>query len=176
MKKLQVFFLICFLHTFVLANEIVYFMPFESRQALTHLISLINGAQQNISISIYSFTNKEIAKALKKAAQRGVSVNIIYDMESNKKNPKSTIGYLSKYKNIQTCLLSGITSKSNKYKGLMHQKMAIIDRTVLILGSANWSKSAFESNYETFMLTSNPQSIEKALQVYSRMFEQCVPY
>ncbi|GAA7257965.1 phospholipase D-like domain-containing protein [Helicobacter pylori] len=176
MKKLRIFFLICLLSTVTLANEIVYFMPFESRQALIHLISLINSAQQNISISIYSFTNKEIAKALKKAAQRGVSINIIYDMESNKKNPQSTIGYLSKYKNIQTCLLSGKSSKNNKYKGLMHQKMAIIDLSVLILGSANWSKNAFENNYETFILTSNPQSIQKALQTYSLMFEQCVPY
>lgn len=176
LKKLQVFFLVCLLHSFALANEIVYFMPFESRQALTHLISLINGAQQNINISIYSFTNREIAKALKKAAQRGVSINIIYDMESNKKNPKSTIGYLSKYRNIQTCLLSGKKSKNGNYKGLMHQKMAIIDRSVLILGSANWSKNAFQNNYETLMLTSNPQSIQKALQTYSLMFEQCAPY
>ena len=97
MKNLRVFLLFCLFSFVACANEIVYFLPFESRQALGHLISLINGAQKNINISIYSFTNKEIAKALKKAAQRGVSINIIYDMESNKKNPKSTIGYLSKY-------------------------------------------------------------------------------
>lgn len=176
MKNLRVFLLFCLFGFIACANEIVYFLPFESRQALGHLISLINGAQKNINISIYSFTNKEIAKALKKAAQRGVSINIIYDMESNKKNPKSTIGYLSKYKNIQTCLLSGLSAKNKQYKGLMHQKMAIIDRSVLILGSANWSKSAFENNYETLMLTSNPQSIQKALESYSRMFEQCTPF
>lgn len=176
LKNLRIFFLIFTLTTLSFANEIVYFLPFESRQALTHLISLINGAQQNISISIYSFTNKEIAKALKKASSRGVSINIIYDMESNKKNPKSTIGYLSKYQNIQTCLLSGLASRNGQFKGLMHQKMAIIDRSVLILGSANWSKSAFENNYETLILTSNPQSIQKALESFSLMFERCVPY
>lgn len=176
MKNFRIFFLFFLLNTITIANEIVYFLPFESRQALTHLISLINQAQNNINISIYSFTNKEISKALKRAAQRGVSINIIYDMESNKKNPKSTIGYLSKYKNIQTCLLSGLGSKNKQYKGLMHQKMAIIDRNILILGSANWSKSAFENNYETLILTSNPQSVEKALKTYTLMFEQCTPY
>lgn len=151
-------------------------MPYEQKKALTHLISLIKDAKENINISIYSFTNKEIAKALKEVAKKGVSVNIIYDMESNKKNPRSSIGYLSKYKNIQTCLLSGRSAKNDKYKGLMHQKMAIIDKTVLILGSANWSKNAFENNYETLMLTSNPQSIEKALQTYKMMFSACIPY
>lgn len=176
MKIFRIFYLCCALNVSNFANEIVYFMPYEQKQALKHLISLIKGAKENINISIYSFTNKEIAKALKEAAKKGVSVNIIYDKESNKNNPKSTIGFLSKYQNIQTCLLSGKNSKNQKYKGLMHQKMLIIDRTVLILGSANWSKSAFENNYETLMMTSNPQSIEKALQTYKMMFAQCTPY
>lgn len=176
MKIFRIFWLYCALLSLGFANEIVYFMPYEQKQALSHLISLIKGAKENINISIYSFTNKEIAKALRESAKKGVSINIIYDMESNKKNPKSTIGFLSKYQNIQTCLLSGRASKNQKYKGLMHQKMAIIDRSVLILGSANWSKSAFENNYETLMLTSSPQSIEKALQTYKMMFSQCIPY
>lgn len=158
------------------ANEILYFMPHESKQALAHLISLIHGAKENINISIYSFTNKEIAKALKKSAARGVAINIIYDKSSNYKNPKSTIGYLSKYQNIHACFLEGRLSSSQKYNGLMHQKMAIIDRSVLILGSANWSKSAFSNNYETLFMTSNPQSIQKALQAFSKMFASCTPY
>lgn len=176
---MKIFRIFCFCSAmlgFCLANEIVYFMPYEQKQALTHLISLLKGAKENINISIYSFTNKEIAKALKDVARKGVSINIIYDKESNQNNPKSTIGYLSKYKNIQTCLLSGKSARNNKYKGLMHQKMAIIDRNVLILGSANWSKNAFENNYETLIMTSNPQSIEKALKTYSQMFSSCTPY
>lgn len=162
--------------TFSWANEILYFMPDEQNKAFAHLISLIQNAKQNINISIYSFTNREIAKAIKQASSRGVSVNIIYDHSSNNKNPQSTIGYLSKYQNIHTCLLSGKQSKDKKYFGLMHQKMAIIDRNILIIGSANWSKNAFLNNYETFFMTSNPQSIDKALKVFSKMFSQCTPY
>lgn len=162
--------------TFVSANEVLYFMPDEQNKALTHLISLIQGAKKNINVSIYSFTNREIAKALKQASLRGVSINIIYDHSSNAKNPKSTIGYLSKYQNIHTCLLKGKQSKDQKYFGLMHQKMAIIDRDILILGSANWSKNAFLNNYETLFMTSNPQSVQKALNTFAKMFSQCVPY
>lgn len=161
---------------FLSANEILYFMPSESKQALNHLITLIDEAKENINISIYSFTNREIAKALKKSASRGVSINIIYDKSSNFKNPKSTIGYLSKYQNIHTCFLEGRSSRGGKYKGLMHQKMAIIDRQVLILGSANWSKSAFSNNHETLFMTSNPQSIQKALKNFTQMFSACTPY
>lgn len=162
--------------TFTSANEILYFMPEEQNKAFTHLISLIQGAKKNINISIYSFTNREIAKALKQASLRGVSINIIYDHSNNAKNPKSTIGYLSKYQNIHTCLLSGKQSKDKKYSGSMHQKMAIIDRNILIIGSANWSKNAFLNNYETLFMTSNPQSVQKALETFSKMFSQCIPY
>lgn len=176
MQVFKKLFLATLLLQFSYANEILYFMPYEQKQALTHLISLIDGAKQNINISIYSFTNKEIAKALKNAAKRGVSVNIIYDLESNENNEKSTIGYLSKYQNINTCLLSGVLSKNKKHTGLMHQKMAIIDHLVLIIGSANWSKNAFENNYETLFLTSNQESIKKALRFFTETFKKCKPY
>lgn len=168
--------LVALFFTLAYSNEILYFMPKENKQALAHLTSLINGAKTNINISIYSFTNREIAKAIKRASSRGVSINIIYDKSSNFKNPKSTIGYLSKYQNINTCFLEGKKSANGQHRGLMHQKMAIIDRSVLILGSANWSKSAFENNYETLFMTSNPQSIQKALNTFSQMFSLCSPY
>lgn len=170
--------LLASLFTFIpiFANELLYFMPEEQNQAFSQLISLIQGAKQNINISIYSFTNKEIAKALKQASSRGVSINIIYDKSSNAKDTRSTIGYLSKYKNIHTCLLSGKPSNNKKYNGLMHQKMAIIDRDILIIGSANWSKSAFSNNYELLFMTSNPQSVQKALKAFGQMFSQCTPY
>ncbi|ANV98430.1 nuclease NucT [Helicobacter enhydrae] len=174
MQKL--FLTLCLISGLLIGEEILYFMPYEQQKALNHIIALINGAKSNINISIYSFTNKEIAKALKNAGKRGVSVNIIYDKESNTKNPHSTIGYLSKYQNINTCLLSGLQDHGKKFKGLMHQKMAIIDHLVLILGSANWSKNAFQNNYETLFMTSNQAIIQKALNTFSKMFQQCQPY
>ena len=105
-----------------------------------------------------------------------MQVRIIYDKKSNQKNNHSTIGYLAKLKNIQTCFLEGKRSQNGKYNGLMHSKMAIIDDKHLILGSANWSKSAFEANYETLAILKNKEFIQKAQKEFEAMFKECEKY
>ena len=152
------------------ATESLYFMPYENTQALHDLLAHIKNATTSINIAIYSFTNREIAKALRDAAQKGVAITIIYDKSANTKNDASSIGYLAKYKNIEVCTLEG--KKGANYTGIMHQKMAIIDDTTLILGSANWSKNAFSYNYETLLITQNPTNTHKAQQYFARMRQE----
>lgn len=158
------------------AENTLFFMPYEQRVALDSLKSALLNAKDEIKISIYSFTNNEIAKVLRNAAKNGVQIHIIYDKDSNYKNPTSTIGYLAKYNNISVCLLSGMMAKNKKYDGIMHQKMAIIDKKLLILGSANWSKNAFENNYETLLFTYESNLVDKALVAYEKMSATCAGF
>ena len=44
-------------------------------------------------------------------------------------------------------------SKNKKYSGIMHIKMAVIDKKIVIFGSANWTYSAFSKNYETLFVS-----------------------
>ncbi len=151
-------------------------MPREQDKAIKQLIHTIKSAQNTLDIAIYSFTNREISKAIRDTARKGVNVRIIYDKKSNKGNDLSTISYLAKLKNIQTCFLEGKRSHNDKYHGLMHTKMAIIDKKALILGSANWSKSAFETNYETLIILENKDFIQKAKREFENMFQECEKY
>lgn len=153
----------------------IFFMPYEREAALKALKKELANAQTNIKISIYSFTNKEISKTLRDVARKGVRVELIYDYEGNYKNPQSSIGYLAALRNISACVLKGRKSNRNYY-GIMHQKLAIIDNKVLILGSANWSKSAFENNYEVLMITHNQANINKALEYFNLMKKECIKY
>lgn len=170
------FALIILLGSLLGGNEKLYFMPYEQKNALDTLIKTIQSSEQSIDISIFSFTNREIAKALKNASKRGVKIRIIYDYENNINNPYSTIGYLSKYNNISTCLLKGKRAKNDKYSGIMHQKMAIIDTKAIIIGSANWSKNAFENNYELLLKSNDKKIIDKAKTYFLKMLHQCKPY
>lgn len=171
----KVFVLISLFVNFMWADAL-YFMPQEQNTALNALLSTIQNTQTSLDVAIYSFTNREISKAIRDIAKKGVKVRIIYDKKSNQDPNKSTIGYLAKLKNIETCLLEGERSRNGKYNGLMHTKMAISDNSHLVLGSANWSKSAFETNYETLLITQNQDSITKAKQHFERMFQKCEKY
>ncbi len=174
LKKFYYFFLL--LPLFSLNAQNLYFMPQEQEIALHKLISIISQTQNTLNIAIYSFTNREISKAIRDIAKKGVKVRIIYDKSSNSDSNKSTIGYLAKLKNIETCLLEGKPSSNQKYRGLMHMKMAISDNKYLIIGSANWSKSAFETNYETLIILEDKTLIQKSQQTFESMFQECKKY
>ena len=49
----------------------------------------------------------------------------------------------------------------------MHQKIALIDDKVLILGSANWSYSGFGKNYEVVLILKDKDLAKK----YSKFFD-----
>lgn len=159
------------------ASNELFMMPKEQKAALQSLITSFEHAQENIDIAIYSFTNREIAKALRDAASRGVKITAIYDESSNEpKNKNSTIGYLAKLKNIDVCTLKGNKAKNGKYFGIMHMKVAIIDHSTLFIGSANWSKNAFENNYETLLRTTQKPLVDKSNAYLQEMRKDCVPY
>lgn len=174
-QVLTLFFLVVLFCNGAMASDL-YFMPKEQDKALRALIKTIKDTQTSLDVAIYSFTNREISKAIRDIAKKGVKVRIIYDKKSNQDPNKSTIGYLAKLKNIETCLLEGERSRNGKYNGLMHTKMAISDNSHLVLGSANWSKSAFETNYETLLILEDAALIQKSKQAFEAMFQKCDKY
>ncbi len=162
--------------SFYLLGGEIFFMPFEKRDALNKFLKSIDNAKAKIDIAIYSFTNKTIAKRLKNAAKRGVKIRIIFDEETNLKNPHSQIGYLSKYKNIETFILKGKPFKFNGF-GKMHIKLAIIDNKKIILGSANYSFSAFSKNYETiYFIDKDFRIAKKSTKFFELMLKKAQKY
>ncbi|MDE6885735.1 MAG: FAM83 family protein [Helicobacteraceae bacterium] len=151
----------------------IYFMPYQAKDAIGNLIKEIKNAKNEVKISIYSFTNREIGKAIRDSAKKGVKYKIIFDYKSNIDDDYSQIGYLAKLKNIEVCTLQGRRAKNDKYNGIMHNKLAIIDNQTIILGSANWSKGAFELNYETLLISNNKDYIDSANNYFNKMFSEC---
>ncbi len=172
MKKLFSLFMVYFFLLSISAfakgsvNENFFLLPNENINALAAINKKIDTASSTISISIYSFTHKKIAKKLRNAAKRGVKIEIIFDAKSTKnKQGKSMLPYLAKYNNIIVYKLKGKRAKSKKYSGIMHMKMAVIDHKTVIFGSANWTYSAFSNNYELLYITRN-YAIAKKFERY----------
>jgi phosphatidylserine/phosphatidylglycerophosphate/cardiolipin synthase-like enzyme len=170
LKKLLIFIL---LFTFIFAKE-VYFMPMEGKKAENRLINLFTHAHKEIKIVIYSFTNYKLARALKKAARKGVKVYIIADKESAKYKG-SRIPNLAVIKNIYIRLLSGKRYK-NGNRAKMHVKLSIIDNKYLVTGSANYSYSAFYKNYEYILIDTDKELIQKFDNFYHIIYPLSTPY
>jgi phosphatidylserine/phosphatidylglycerophosphate/cardiolipin synthase-like enzyme len=149
-------------------------MPIDGKAAEKKLCYLYSHAHKDIKIVIYSFTNSRLARALKKAASKGVKIYIIADKKESRQK-YSKIPYLAAIRNIYIKLISGKRFKNGK-KGKMHVKMSIIDNKYLIIGSANYSYSAFFKNYEYLIIDTEKNLIKEFEWFFNYLNKKAIPY
>jgi len=85
-------------------------------------IKAIKKTEESLHIITYSLFDKKILKEIRKKNKENIHIKIFYDKAKKK-------------------LLAGDYVKT-KSKGLMHQKICVIDKKISFLGSANFTKSS----------------------------------
>jgi len=132
------------------------------------IIDLINSAQSQIRMQIYSFTSKPIARALVQAEKRGVDVQVIYDRSddanssNNNTDDENSDSEHKKYKYSGFSLQPYLTKNHipgfiDPAMGIAHNKVIIIDGQIVETGSFNYTKSAQVNNAENIlMINSKP--------------------
>ncbi len=131
-------------------NFELFFLP--NKEALVRIIQLIESATKTIDIAMFTFTHPQIGNALLDAQQRGVQVRVVFDYLSH----KGASRYL--YKKLKD---AHVAVGHHRGMQLMHHKFAIIDQKTLIMGSANWTQSAFSKNQDNVLIFSNLNQKEK---------------
>ena len=99
---------------------------------------MLRTCKKTLDISIFSLTLDSIAQAILEAFQRGVKVRIIADDECAK----------NKGSNIKLIASVGVPCKTDNAIYHMHNKFAVIDNSVVIMGSFNWTGQAVKYNQE----------------------------
>ncbi|MBX9745126.1 MAG: phosphatidylserine/phosphatidylglycerophosphate/cardiolipin synthase family protein [Chlamydiales bacterium] len=91
------------------------------------LLEAIHRAQKSIHLVMFGLTDLSILSALAHQANRGVNVDIYYDPKGSSR--------------LDLLLKQAKTYPVNS-KGLMHQKIMIIDNTMIFIGSANMTTAS----------------------------------
>ena len=125
------------------------------RTCAQHILRAIAEGKREVLVAVYAFTSEEIAQALVQAHRRGLSVQVVLDRQFDQENGNSQGSYLEK-QGVQVRRVSGVKPQAaDKNSGLMHQKFAVIDRSVVLTGSYNWTASADKFNHENLLLFSD---------------------
>ena len=90
----------------------------------------INTAQQTIFACVYKFTNNKIVNVLEDALNRGIKIMLIMDYKNN--HSSQIVDNLRE--------LGADIMFWNKHEKL-HAKFVIIDNTIVLTGSFNWTVS-----------------------------------
>lgn len=147
----------------------VFFSP--NGGARDAIIEELAAAKTEINIAMYILTDRELSNAIISAKDRGVKVKILLDAKSAEEIGYSKHHFLSERK-IDVRLDNTHKSYGGKYKGIMHNKFAIIDNKTLITGSYNWTHSAEELNNENLLIIKDAKElINKFEEEFLKLWE-----
>ena len=118
------------------------FLPDDTKGSL-RIKQLIRSAQKSIRVAMFTFTRYDLAKELIHARNRGVDVEVVLDKNSSK-GASAKIAALMEAENMNISYSIGAP--------LLHHKFMYIDDKILEIGSANWTKAAFNTNDDCFLI------------------------
>ncbi len=120
------------------------------------IIEAISQARTTVKVAMAYFTDREIANELIAARQRDVNVNIVLSNDNTNNDIRE--------------LLNGKVSLvifETNGRGIMHHKFCIIDNSLLLHGSYNYTYNANKNNQESLNITDSYSLIND----YSNIFE-----
>lgn len=118
----------------------VYFTP--PANAAAAIIKAIDVSEREVLVQAYGFTHNGIAQALVRAHERGVHVRVLLDQKSDTSN-RYVIGVLSD---------AQIELREDGKHAIAHNKVMVIDQSIVITGSFNFTNSAATRNAENFLV------------------------
>lgn len=120
------------------------------------IISEIQKASQNIFLAMAWFTDRDIANAIIEVKKRNIEVDII--LSSNAQN--ETVKQMFNAENVS---IHAFDTGDNR--GMMHHKFCLIDNSISINGSYNYSYNASNNNVENVQVSDD-------INIYKQLFAE----
>jgi phosphatidylserine/phosphatidylglycerophosphate/cardiolipin synthase-like enzyme len=118
----------------------VYFTP--PAGAAQSIVKTIDASQSEVLVQAYGFTHNAIAQAIIRAHQRGVKVSVLLDQKSDHTNRY----VVDLFNNAQ------VNIRQDGKHAIAHNKVIVIDQSIVITGSFNFTNSAETRNAENFLI------------------------
>jgi phosphatidylserine/phosphatidylglycerophosphate/cardiolipin synthase-like enzyme len=125
------------------------------------IAALLQGAEESIHVMAYNLTLDSIADAMMRSAQTGVEIHGLFDADQARNQGSDVRRFEDAGLDI---MLDGNPRK-------MHHKVIIVDESLVITGSYNFSRNAEEKNDENVLLIYSPELARQYLIEFSRLRE-----
>lgn len=130
--------------------------------AVSNLIALVNDAKTSIRFLAFSFTDYPLSQAMIDRAKAGVDVKGVYE----------TFGSTGTGSELKTFWCAQIPVRQDGNVSFLHDKIIIIDNSIVVTGSLNYSSNADESNEENVVILDNAEIAALYLQEFDKLWNQ----
>jgi phosphatidylserine/phosphatidylglycerophosphate/cardiolipin synthase-like enzyme len=135
-----------------------YFSPDDD--TAIRIVELLEGAKESIYFLAFSFTSDEFADAMLARAANGVTVAGVFEESQYYSNTGTEFDRFAD---------AGLDVRLDGNPFNMHHKVIIIDKSIVIFGSYNFSRSAEERNDENTLIIHNPELAAHFLAEFERV-------
>jgi len=130
--------------------------PFEQ------LVALTGAARHSIRFMAFSFTQDDLGQVMLERAAAGVGVSGIFEVRGSE----------TEYAELSPLYCAGLAVRQDGNPGTFHHKVIVIDETVVVTGSMNFSENAASSNDENVIALSNPDIARAYLEEFDRRWAE----
>jgi cardiolipin synthase len=144
------------------------------KQAIEDAEDSIYMVMFQVSLNPYNKTSQvyKLVDELLKAHKRGVNVKVILDQNVDFVNLKSIDKWVAEGKNAWCFKMlkeAGVDVYYDNLTTYTHAKVIVIDKKIVIMGSANWSENAFNKNIETNVLIRSRELANEILEYFEKI-------
>jgi phosphatidylserine/phosphatidylglycerophosphate/cardiolipin synthase-like enzyme len=126
-----------------------------------HIAALLQNAEESIHIMAFNLTLDTIADTILRRAGEGIDVQSLFDADQSR-NQGSDVERFEE---------SGLDVMLDGNPRKMHHKVIIVDESIVITGSYNFSRNAEEKNDENVLIIYSPRLAREYLIEFSRLRE-----
>lgn len=152
-------------HWFVVGTDTFRLYCGPQNRLMDTLSQLVNRAQEEVGFAVYSFSQNtsNIAANMIRRHRAGVWVGGVFDR---------TLAGLpsSAYHMLRDSGLPVLRSNLPPGYSLLHEKIMVIDRRIVVTGSANWSDNVNNGNDENLLIIHSPDIARRYLVELSRRY------
>ncbi len=130
--------------------------------AVSNLIALVNDAEVSVRFLAFSFTDYPLAQAMIDRAKVGVDVKGVFEK----------FGSNGTRSELRTMWCAGLPVRQDGNGSFLHDKVIIIDNSIVVTGSLNYSSNADDSNEENVVILDNAEIAALYLQEFEKLWNQ----
>lgn len=135
-------------------------------KAMSYLVPLVQSAEHQIRFLAFSFTEDALTQAMLDRAAAGVDVSGIFE----------TRGSETRYSALPPLFCAGLpVRQEGNRRGILHHKVIVIDGSILVTGSLNFSDNANNDNNENTLIIQNAAIAQQYLQEFDRRWAEANP-
>jgi phosphatidylserine/phosphatidylglycerophosphate/cardiolipin synthase-like enzyme len=141
----------------------------------TPVLHAIETAERSVWVEVYLLTDRNVINALEDAAQRGVQVRVLLEL-----NPYGA-GTVSPQETLQELQVAGVqTEGADSAYHYTHEKAIIVDGATLLILTANLTKSAlggssYADNREYGIVDSTAADVQEAVSIFQADWQRTTP-